>query len=149
MGGSATVRAAFGGGGGRGLRGSAGLMSPPAAMAAATLGTLRAIPGMARQAFAPVARLAGRFPQVAKWTKRAAAAAGYIVIGGLVYDAAGNLMGKAASRRMNPLNHRALSRAIRRVKGAKRICRKVESITGSRARRASRSGRSRAAASCD
>ena len=124
-------------------------MSPPVSIAAATIGTLRAIPQLGRQAYVGAARLAGQFPRVVKWTKRAAAAAGYLVIGGLVYDAAGNLIGKAASRRMNPLNHRALSRAIRRVKGAKRICRKVESITGTRARRASRGGRSRAAASCD
>lgn len=33
------------------------------------------------------------------------------------------------NRTMNPMNHRALRRAIRRVKGAKRLAREVEKIT--------------------
>lgn len=63
-----------------------------------------------------------------KWTRKAIRDAGLVVTGGLVFDAAGNLMGSVARRRMNPLNARALRRAIRRVKSARGICRDVESM---------------------
>lgn len=116
-----------------------------------TIGTLRAIPGIGRvTAFGgTVARgAAAAWKRAPGWSRAAAKAAGYIVIGATVFDGSGNEVGRIAGRRMNPLNHRALSRAIRRVKGAKRICRKVESITGTKRRAAPRS-RSTARASCD
>lgn len=71
-----------------------------------------------------------------KWSKRAIAAAGYYQIGQLVYDTAGNLVGQVGRRRMNPLNHRALRRAISRVKSARKICRTVEKLSGGGRRRA-------------
>lgn len=155
------MRAATGGSKtlGRLMGGSRGLVAPATMMAAgsmATLGTLRAIPGIG-SGIRQVGRFAGpvvrgataAWKRAPAWSRAAAKAAGYIVIGATVFDGDGNEVGRVAGRRMNPLNHRALSRAIRRVKGAKRICRKVDSIVGSRARRASRGGRSRAAASCD
>jgi hypothetical protein len=74
-------------------------------------------------------------PGVRKWSKRAATAAGYIVTGGLVYDSAGNLIGQATTRRINPMNHRALNRAIRRVCAAKKISKKIEKLTGGGTRR--------------
>lgn len=47
-----------------------------------------------------------------------------------IYDAAGNLIGTRAPRkRMNPLNHRALSRALRRVEAAKRMTKRLNAIT--------------------
>jgi len=70
-----------------------------------------------------------------RWSRTAARNAGYIILGGLVYDLAGNLLGEVPRRRMNPLNHRALSRAIRRVCAAKSICMKVTKITGLPAKR--------------
>lgn len=61
-----------------------------------------------------------------KWTKRAIRELGLIVVGGLVYSAAGELLGSTARRRMNPMNARALRRAIRRVKSARGICNDIE-----------------------
>lgn len=67
---------------------------------------------------------------LARIGKAAARAAGYIVSGYYIYDAAGNLVGQTARRRMNPMNYRALTRACRRVKSAKKILKKVERLTG-------------------
>lgn len=61
-----------------------------------------------------------------KWTKKGLRDAGLIAVGGLVYDAAGNLLGTVQRRRMNPLNARALRRSIRRVKSARGICQDIE-----------------------
>lgn len=66
----------------------------------------------------------------ARFSKSAARLAGYTIIGQWIYDQAGNLVGQAPARRMNPLNHRALSRACRRIKSAKKILKKVERLTG-------------------
>lgn len=104
-------------------------------------GALPALPslpgaGPAARAGAVIAggRALMRNPTVQRWSRRAARAAGYAVAGSLIYDAAGNIIGQAKSRRMNPLNHRALKRAIRRVKSAKKICNEVEKIAGGRRR---------------
>lgn len=62
----------------------------------------------------------------------------------------GVVVAARTQRRMNPLNARALRRAIRRVHGATRICREVERITTPR-RRGTRSrgrGSARAEAAC-
>ena len=99
---------------------------------------LPAITGIARAigpgAIAGAVRLGRRGLQII--SKNKAKALGYIITGGLVYDAAGNLMGETSTRRMNPLNHRALNRAIRRVCGAKKISKKIEKLTGTGTRRA-------------
>lgn len=65
-----------------------------------------------------------------KWSKRAAKLAGYAIIGAGVYDSLGNLVGTVQRRKMNPLNHRALDRAVRRVCSAKKVLKKVEKLTG-------------------
>lgn len=103
----------------------------------------RSIPGVAGAAGRVIRGTVSRMPaggtgRIAKWSKRAAAAAGYLTVGSLIYDQAGNIIGQAKRRRMNPLNHRALTRAVRRVKGATKICREVEKLTGSRRSRAPR-----------
>lgn len=67
-------------------------------------------------------------------SRTAASAAGYILIGKYYYDQAGMLVGVKTTRRLNPLNHRALRRAIRRVKSARKICNQVEKIAGPRRR---------------
>ena len=72
-----------------------------------------------------------------KMGRKAAQLAGYIVTGSYIYDAAGNLVGRAPSRRMNPLNPRAMKRAIRRVKAGKKIAKDIEKLTGGTRRRAS------------
>lgn len=89
----------------------------------------------------------GWLPRVGR---AAASAAGWVAIGAYWLDAAGNIVGVRTSRRMNPLNHRALRRAISRVKGATKICREVERITAPRRRggRSSGRGSARAEAAC-
>lgn len=62
-----------------------------------------------------------------KVNKAAAKALGWVTVGALVYDAAGNLMGQTTTRRMNPLNARAARRAIRRIKSVRKIVRGIES----------------------
>lgn len=71
--------------------------------------------------------VAGGRALLARVSPRVAKALGWATVGGLVYDAAGNLQGKAATRRMNPLNPRAARRAIRRVKAVRKLCHKLES----------------------
>lgn len=74
---------------------------------------------------------------IRRWSKAAAKAAGYTIVGQAIYDAAGNLIGHTSRRRINPLNHRALSRAITRVCSAKKIVKKIEKLTGGTKRRVS------------
>jgi hypothetical protein len=59
-----------------------------------------------------------------------------------VYDAFGNLVGtKKKSRRMNMCNGKALSRAMRRVNGAVKLCKKVDKLTHYRPHRRAASTR--------
>jgi len=52
---------------------------------------------------------------------------GLFAVGGLVYDAAGNLVGqRAPARRLNPMNVKAMRRAIRRVKSGRKICAEID-----------------------
>lgn len=97
------------------------------------LSTLPALPGVGRAVAGGATALvkAARSPTVRKWSKRAIDAAGAILIGEAVYDAAGNYLGQRSRRRINPMNHRALNRAIRRVCAAKKISKKIEKLTGS------------------
>lgn len=87
----------------------------------------------------PIRMPTGR-PKMTPWgyvgtiSRTAASAAGYILIGKYYYDQAGMLVGVKTTRRLNPLNHRALRRAIRRVKSARKICNQVEKIAGPRRR---------------
>jgi len=92
-----------------GATGSAGALTK-------ALPSIRALPGVGRA----VARIGGR---VAKGV--GAAATGYAI-----YDAAGNFLGnKKKHRRINPLNHRALSRALRRIEKVKHAMKRVSAIT--------------------
>jgi len=107
-----------------------------------TQGRIR-IPGAARNKLTPW----GWLPKVGR---RAAELAGWLAIGQYWYDqVSGSVVAIKFTRRMNPLNARALRRAIRRVKGATRICREVERITAPRRGGArSRRGSARAEAAC-
>jgi len=85
-------------------------------LAAAGTALVRAAPAIVAGGRAALARIS---PKVAK-------ALGWATVGGLVYDAAGNLQGKASTRRMNPLNPRAARRAIRRIKSVRKVCNSIE-----------------------
>lgn len=66
---------------------------------------------------------AGRLARIGRGVAKAA---GYVVAGSLVYDAAGNLVGTTGSRQINPLNHRAARRAVRRIKAVRKLCHSIE-----------------------
>lgn len=60
-------------------------------------------------------------------TKALGAGVAGSVAGGALYDAAGNYLGeRPRRRRMNPMNHRAAKRAIRRVKAVRKILMNIE-----------------------
>jgi hypothetical protein len=59
--------------------------------------------------------------------KIAAATVGGTIAGDYLYDAAGNIVGQhRRHRRMNVLNGKAATRAIRRVKGVRKMLQKIE-----------------------
>jgi len=81
--------------------------------------TLPALPGAVRA-----------LPGIGRTAGRVAGAAGAAVTGVAVYDTVGNLIGyKARRRRINPLNHRALNRALRRIEKVKHAMKRVSAIT--------------------
>lgn len=134
-----------GGGGGTGAATTASMFPVALPPIAATVGRAlpaigRALPGIGRATGQAVGRVAGagralvrKYPKSA----RALAELGLFAVGGVVYDAAtGQPVGTVNRRRMNPLNARALRRAMSRVKSAKNICRQVEKLTGGARRRA-------------
>lgn len=123
---------------GQGMGGTVGSTPPYMQQAAfpvsAIGGALKALPRVLPGAGAiggTIARTVGTVGRTGlrKWSARAIRAAGYVTSGYLVYDAAGNLIGEKARRHINPLNPKALNRAIRRVCSAKSISRKIESLT--------------------
>lgn len=55
--------------------------------------------------------------------------AGAAATGAILYDAAGNIIGqRKRSKRINPLNHKALTRALRRVCSAKNLADRLNAI---------------------
>lgn len=113
-----------------------------ASMPALPQAPMRVMPGVGSGVASTAVRLAGRAVGTAvgavrsgKVSKALARAMGWVVVGSVAYDMAGNIMGTVTKRRMNPLNHRALNRAIRRVCGAKKISKKIEKLTGGGGRR--------------
>lgn len=88
-----------------------------------------------------ITRTAARYPKLTRISKIAAEVAGYTVVGNLVYDAAGNVVARTGTRRINPLNHRALMRACRRIKASRKILKKVERACGVQHRAAPSRGR--------
>lgn len=95
-----------------------GIVKTGLPMVAAAAGTaiVRAAPAIAAGARSLLARVS---PRVAK-------ALGWVTVGGLVYDAAGNLQGQVKRRQMNPLNPRAARRAVRRIKSVRKLCSSIE-----------------------
>jgi hypothetical protein len=72
---------------------------------------------------------------VVRFTRQQIKQLGLFIAGGFVVDSLGKVYGQAPKRRrMNPLNARALNRAINRVYGANKICKQVHQITGGKKR---------------
>ena len=71
--------------------------------------------------------------------KSVALASGYIVTAGLVYTAAGQLVGRIRRRRrVNPLNYRAAKRAARRLCMVRDLCGQIDKAIPSRPARSRR-----------
>lgn len=66
---------------------------------------------------------------VVKIGRQAGKIAGGVATGAIIYDAFGNPMGRRkAYRRINPLNHKALNRALKRVCKAKGLADRLNAI---------------------
>jgi len=117
------------------LSGMPSIASPPTLMANMLPAIRTALPGIAGQAGRIVRSPAAQ--RVGRWSRRAAEAAGYIVVGSQILDAAGNPVGRVPSRRINPLNARALRRSMSRVRAARGICQRVDELTSCKPRRKS------------
>jgi hypothetical protein len=62
---------------------------------------------------------------------RVGKAVGAAATGIAIYDAAGNFLGtRKKYRRMNPMNYRALKRAVKRIKGARKFVRLIDKVGG-------------------
>ena len=91
--------------------------------------------GAGRAVIASGRGLIQRYPRSAKVLRDL----GLFAVGGLVYDAAGNLVGqRSPARRINPMNVKAMRRSIRRVKAGRKICAEIDRMLPKR----------RAAAAC-
>lgn len=103
-----------------GAMGAATAMAGPAMKALPAIG--RSLPG--------IGRLGGAARTVGRVGGRVIGAAGVAATGVAIYDAAGNYLGqKKRSRRINPLNHRALKRAMSRIEKSKNLVKRLNSIT--------------------
>jgi hypothetical protein len=81
----------------------------------------RALPGLGKVAVGGVRGVAGKVGRAV-----GGAATGYAI-----YDAAGNFLGtRKKYRRMNPMNYRALKRAVKRIKGARKFVRLIDKVGG-------------------
>lgn len=94
----------------------------PVALAAAAPAIFAGGRALVQRGAAAIAARGG----LATVSKKVAGALGWVTVGGLVYDAAGNLQGRASRRQMNPLNQRAARRAIRRIKRVRKIVNSIE-----------------------
>lgn len=93
----------------------------PALPTADTFSASRIVASVAGTVARNIPRVIG---QVAR---RAPAVAAGAAIGTMLYDAAGNIIGRRKRRRrINPMNMRAARRAIRRIKGARKMLQQIE-----------------------
>lgn len=97
--------------------GAAGALSASKAVSRASVGALpaiRSLPGI------------GTVRTIGKTVGKVGGAA---ATGAILYDAAGNMIGRRPrSRRINPLNHKALNRALKRVCKAKGLADRLNAI---------------------
>lgn len=111
----------------RGVKGAAaaaGGMGIVAGLPAIGGAVARTLPGIGRVGSAvggAVTRVAG---------SRVGRAVGAAAAGVAIYDAAGNLLGyQKKRRRINPMNWRALNRALRRVEKAKKAAKRINAVS--------------------
>lgn len=112
-------------GGGMAMHAGAGMFPALPTIGGAVVRSLPSVGGAVVRSLPGVGAAVGRVA-----TGRIGRAVAGGAIGAAIYDAAGNLIGyRKKKRRINPLNHRALSRALRRVEAAKKTCSRVNRIT--------------------
>lgn len=111
------------------IPGPVGTVARVAAGAGAIAGGAKAI-SVAGKALPALPAIGRALPGIGKVAGRAAGAIGTVATGVAIYDAAGNYLGqRKKGRRINPLNWRALNRALSRVEKAKTAMKRVNSIT--------------------
>lgn len=104
------------------------LPSLPAAVGGAVRALPRILPGAGRAAgsvMQGVRRAVG-----SQAARRVGRAVGVAATGVAIYDAAGNLLGYRKKRRsINPMNWRALNRALKRVEKAKKAAKRINAVS--------------------
>lgn len=101
----------------------------------ATMSMLPALPAAGGRAVAMLPRVipgAGKIISGGKriLSSRAVKAIGTAATGVAVVDAVGNIVGtRRKSRRMNPMNWRALNRALKRVEKAKKAAKRINAVS--------------------
>lgn len=107
------------------IPGPIGTIAKVAGVGSVGLGAVKALPALPKIA-AGLPAVVRSAPGIGKIGRAVGAAA----TGAAVYDAAGNFLGtRKRRRRINPLNHRALNRALKRVEKAKKAMKRVNAIT--------------------
>lgn len=87
-----------------------------------------ALPTIGRVGVGVASRVGGAITRAAG--SRAGRAIGAAATGVAIYDAAGNLLGyQKKRRRINPMNWRALNRALRRVEKAKKAAKRINAVS--------------------
>ena len=109
-----------------------GTVAGAVAGARKALPALRSLPG----AGAVVAAAGGAGGRIGGVVRAIGKGAGAAATGYAIYDAAGNLIGhqRKKGRRMNPMNYRALKRAARRIKAARKFVKLIDSVGHPKAR---------------
>lgn len=115
-----------------GVVGGAARTAAGGGLVAAALPALPAIGGAVARTLPGIGRVAtgvgGAVTRAAG--SRVGRAVGAAATGVAIYDAAGNLLGyQKKRRRINPMNWRALNRALRRVEKAKKAAKRINAVS--------------------
>jgi len=111
------------------IPGPVGVAGRVVAGVGAAAGAVKAV-GAVRKALPALPAVGRALPGIGKVAGKVGSAVGAAATGYAIYDAAGNFLGnKRRSRRINPLNYRALNRALSRVEKAKHAMKRVNAIT--------------------
>jgi hypothetical protein len=105
------------------------LSKTPKATQAGMLPALPAVIGAGARVLPGLGRVVTTAGKVAG--SRVGRAVGAAATGIAIYDAAGNFLGtRKKYRRMNPMNYRALKRAVKRIKGARKFVKLIDKVGG-------------------
>lgn len=112
------------------------LPSTPQITQASIGGGLMQLPNLARQGIAAGRALVRAVPgagRAGRIVRGVATAGGVAATGALLFDEFGNVVGtRRKTRRINPMNVKAMRRACRRLKAGKKICKAIDKACGTR-----------------